>query len=53
MFVFVSETTHSVVWVPFASNITTAKSKKNKNYFLISVWFAICYHTSEFCIVGL
>lgn len=32
---FVSETTHSVVWVPFASNITTAKSKKNKNYF----WF--------------
>lgn len=52
MFVFVSSTIHSVVWVPFASNITTAKSKKNENYFLISAWLAICYHTSEFYILG-
>lgn len=33
MFVFVSETIHSLVWVPFASIITSAKSKKNENNF--------------------
>lgn len=53
MFVFVSKTIHSVVWVPFASNNTNAKSKKNENYFLIPAWFAICYHTSEFYISSL
>lgn len=53
MFFFVSGTIHSVVWVPFASNITTAKSKKNEKDFLISAWFAICYHTSEFYLSSL
>lgn len=51
MLVFVSVTIHSVVWVPFASNITTAKSMKS--IFLISAWFAICYHTSEFYMLSL
>lgn len=33
---FVSETIQSVVWLPFASNITTAESKRNEKYFFDS-----------------
>lgn len=45
---FVLYTNHSVVWVQFASNITTAKSKKNENYF-VYVW--VCHLLTYFWIL--